>query len=456
MIVLAASPIESVRLLLNSVSNKHPNGLGNSSGLLGRYFMDQLPCLAFATYPPAKGWTLDRQAPGILSIIRAAAYSFRDLVMMMRPRRLQLPRQRWPHPGSGRQHARLSLFGFGRMLPHADNRITLDPKRKDAWGIAVPHIRCVMKEDEYKLLEQQERTLIELVECAGGELEFIGSPTGLKEMGQGAFPDTDPVSRFLFRKWFKKTMCMVPAIHETGGARMGSDPAQSVLNPYNQLWDAPNVAVVDASAFAGSGTVGTTLTVMALALTSLPEFGGAISRLNSPISLPSCGQKTPETGKKGTELISVPSPIMKSGRFFDKKRADDFDIALTRSENFAAWKIEGGFSGWLPVYGFQVALGKTVNHAFQTDPVDRAGTHGTGLGRGINRALGKKFSRKGSRGAGHQNAFGVTRHVMIWLERVVLGHDHVTRWSNQNSSEGMIAPFLALRASSKVKRKQVS
>ncbi len=56
------------------------------------------------------------------------------------------------------------------------------------------------------------------------------------------------------------------AIHETGGARMGETPEASVLNPYNQLWDALNLIVTDASAFAGSGIAGTTLTVMGLTL----------------------------------------------------------------------------------------------------------------------------------------------------------------------------------------------
>ncbi len=92
-----------------------------------------------------------------------------------------------------------------------------------------------MHEEEHALLAQQEKTLIELVHAVGGELEFIGSPTGHKEMGRGAFPDAAPFSRFMFRKWFRKTMCMVAAIHETGGARMGDDPQNSILNPYNQL-----------------------------------------------------------------------------------------------------------------------------------------------------------------------------------------------------------------------------
>jgi choline dehydrogenase-like flavoprotein len=104
------------------------------------------------------------------------------------------------------------------------------------------------------------------VHGVGGELEFIGSPTGLKEMGRGAFPDADAFSRFMFRKWFRKTMCMGAAIHETGGARMGTSEKDSMLNAYNQSWDVPNLIVTDASAFPGSGIAGTTLTVMALTI----------------------------------------------------------------------------------------------------------------------------------------------------------------------------------------------
>jgi choline dehydrogenase-like flavoprotein len=152
------------------------------------------------------------------------------------------------------------------MLPYADNRITLDPRRKDAWKIPVPHIRCAMHEEEHALLRRQQQTMIETVRGVGGELEFIGSPNGLVEMGRGAFPDADPLSRVMFRKWFSKTMCMGAAIHETGGARMGTSSSDSVLNPFNQSWDVPNLIVTDASAFPGSGIAGTTLTVMALTI----------------------------------------------------------------------------------------------------------------------------------------------------------------------------------------------
>ena len=267
LVVLSASPIESVRLLLNSATASHPQGLGNSSGTLGRFFMDQLPCLAFGSFSKAKGWAADDSAP------TDPFYNPSGGIFVPRFGTGDAGRDDFDYQGSiGRaptpddEPARLAFFGFGRMLPYDENRITLDAKRKDAWGIPVPHIRCVMGDEERSLLRRQEEVLIEMVHSVGGELEFIGSPTGLREMGRGAFPDADPFSRFMFRTWFRKTMCMGAAIHETGGARMGTSSKDSVLNAHNQSWDVPNLIVTDASAFPGSGIAGTTLTVMALTI----------------------------------------------------------------------------------------------------------------------------------------------------------------------------------------------
>lgn len=267
LVVLSASPIESVRLLLNSANARHPQGLGNSSGALGHYFMDQLPCLAFGSFSKAKGWAVDDSAP------TDPFYNPSGGIFVPRFGKGDAGRDDFDYQGSvGRaptpddSPARLAFFGFGRMLPYDDNRITLDARRKDAWGIPVPHIRCVMGDEEHALLRRQEEVLIDMVRGVGGELEFIGSPTGLREMGRGAFPDADPFSRFMFRTWFRKTMCMGAAIHETGGARMGTASKDSVLNAHNQSWDVPNLIVTDASAFPGSGIAGTTLTVMALTI----------------------------------------------------------------------------------------------------------------------------------------------------------------------------------------------
>lgn len=264
-VVLCASPIESIRLLLNSASPRHPAGLGNSSGMLGRYFVDQLPCVVAGTYSRAKGWSTADTAP------KDPFYGPSGGIYI--PRFIdddgQSAANTFAYQGSiGRYRtsgdARFSFFGYGLMLPDAENRVTLDPKRQDAWGIPIPHIRCKIGDEDRGTLQKQIDALVETLEHVGGKIDYVGSPLGLVEKGRGAYPDADPVSRMIFRKMFGSTMVMGAAIHEAGGARMGEDASTSVLNKWNQNWDVPNLYVTDASAFAGSGVAGTTLTIMAM------------------------------------------------------------------------------------------------------------------------------------------------------------------------------------------------
>ncbi len=269
-VVVCASPIESVRLLLNSAGGKHPNGLGNGSGNLGRYFLDQVPSLIMGSVPGRKGFELDDTVPsdpfyGVTGGVYVPR--FENLDTTANPGFLR----GYGYQGTvGRlftapeRDAKFAFMGFGEMLPNPDNTISLNPKRKDRWGVPIPHIRCVMGENEKRLLRAQVDAMKDMAANAGFALEFTGSALGLEEGPNGAFPEADPLSRFLFRQNFAGSVAMGAAIHECGGARMGDDPAKSVLNAYNQLWDAPNVFVTDASSFASGGTAGTTLTLMAL------------------------------------------------------------------------------------------------------------------------------------------------------------------------------------------------
>ncbi|MFL1416567.1 GMC oxidoreductase [Pseudomonas fildesensis] len=269
-VMLCASAVETVRLMLNSTSAKHDKGLGNSSGALGRYFMDQVPSIIMGTVPGREGSEIDDTIPpdpfygvsgGIyiprfenLNHITNAeflrGYSFQGTIG-----RLYAPQDR---------AAKFGIMGFGEMLPHADNTITLNHSRKDKWGIPIPHISCSMRENEVAMLKQQMKSVEDMVVNANLRVEFSGSSLGLKEGQGGAFPEADWFSRLLFKMNFTKGMSMGAAIHESGGARMGSDPEKSVLNNYNQCWDAPNVFVTDASSFVTGGCAGTTLTIMAL------------------------------------------------------------------------------------------------------------------------------------------------------------------------------------------------
>lgn len=269
-VVVCASPIESVRLLLNSSSERHPNGLGNSSGALGRYFMDQVPSMIMGSVPGIKGHEVDDTVAadpyyGVTGGIYVPRFENLDTVTngdFLRGYAYQGTIGRlFTQP---ERDAKYAIMGFGEMLPNRDNSVTLNPRKKDRWGIPIPHITCAMGENEKKVLRAQMRSIREMVDNAGLDIEFAGSALGLEEGPKGAFPEADFFSRFLFRQNFTGSMSMGAAIHESGGARMGADPATSVLNGNNQCWDAPNVFVTDASSFASSGTAGTTLTIMAL------------------------------------------------------------------------------------------------------------------------------------------------------------------------------------------------
>jgi choline dehydrogenase-like flavoprotein len=267
-VVLCASTIESIRLLHNSACDRHPSGLGNSSGLLGRFFMDQAPSLTFGSIPGVHGFERDESAPvdpvyppaGGVFIPRFHNLDGQPRAGFARGMSFQAAMGRFPVPEE--RTAAFAMMGYGEMLPSYDNRVTLHPSKTDAWGIRIPHIRCAVGENERALMREQVRIVKEMAAACGYDLNFTGSPLGLD--ARKVFPEADPISRIAFRLGFRRTVAMGAAIHECGGARLGTDPATSVLNEYNQSWDVPNLFVTDASCFPSSGLVGPTLTIMAL------------------------------------------------------------------------------------------------------------------------------------------------------------------------------------------------
>lgn len=272
-VVLGASPVESVRLLLNSRAARHPGGIGNSSGLLGRYFMDQCASLMFGRWPETARDGGDAVLPqhpffgatGGMYIPRYVNTDEQPALPFKRGYSYQGSLGRYGKPDQD-GFLPFAMMCFGEMLPYADNRITLDPSRKDRWGIPLPHISCGVHENERIMLERQIRDSVEMIEASGGTADFWASPLGLGEKGGGVYPERSWPVRWFMRRMLPKSMVLGAAIHESGGARMGDDPQQSCLNAFGQVWDAPNVVVTDASAFPSGGTLGTTLTVMALSL----------------------------------------------------------------------------------------------------------------------------------------------------------------------------------------------
>ena len=136
----------------------------------------------------------------------------------------------------GGGHSYFYVYTFAEMLPRPQSRIALDRHRRDAWGIPVLHIDCAYDEPQLALARKQTRALQELAEVAGVSVRNIDKaprPPG-------------------------------SAIHECGTARMGADPANSVLDPNNQCWDARGLYVTDGACFPSQGAQNPTLTILAL------------------------------------------------------------------------------------------------------------------------------------------------------------------------------------------------
>ena len=265
-VIVCASTIETIRILLLSAGSKHPNGLGNSSGLLGKHFMDQCPCLVFGSVPGKDGWELvDGTGPGDN---HGGVYMprFENLDKVTNPTfkrgfNIQGMIGRGFVPEGS--PAMFGFMGQGEMLPHAENTITLHRSKKDKWGIPAPHVTLRMTDNERNLMRYETDTIKEMVKTMGWSIDFAGSALGLDDPDK-ILPNGSAFERLMFRMGFKKSMGLGASIHECGGVRFGTDPKKSLLNGMNQMWDAPNVFVTDSSCFPSGGTCGPTLTTMAL------------------------------------------------------------------------------------------------------------------------------------------------------------------------------------------------
>jgi len=159
-VMLCASTIESIRLLLNSGTSRHPNGLGNSSGILGRYYMDQTISVGFfdapgfpGTWDPADHALADPfyGVPGGILIPRYENLGTEHETGFKRGISFQGLGGRFPVPeGKG---AAFGLGGSGEMLARFDNHVRLS-LRKDKWGMPLPFIDLSMGENDCILLKR--------------------------------------------------------------------------------------------------------------------------------------------------------------------------------------------------------------------------------------------------------------------------------------------------------------
>ena len=238
-VVLCASALESTRLLLNSSTGEHPDGLANSSGALGRYLMDHTYGISFHGRAPRRS-TEDYEPSGNGGFMAGFRNVTEPTEVFKRGYAIEL-QVVTRRPGRARRLRRgvrdyFWISAFGEVLPDADNRVELDPERVDAWGIPTLRVSARYGDNERAMAQDQVTTLQEMLDAGG--FEVGSSETELSPPGASA--------------------------HEMGTARMGSDPGTSVLNAHNQAWDVPNLFVTDAASFTSSGHRNPTLTIMAL------------------------------------------------------------------------------------------------------------------------------------------------------------------------------------------------
>jgi choline dehydrogenase-like flavoprotein len=258
-VVLAASACESARILLNSRSSRFPNGLANSSGVVGRFLTDTV------------GFSLTGHIPALEGLPRHDCDGFGGMHMyipwwLWDKKNKEFPRGYhveigggFGMPGIGSFHGAcrrhegygralkeairreygsfVYLAGRGEMIPNEYSYCEIDPNVVDRWGIPVLRFHFRWSEHEMKMVEHMRQTFTEIIETMGGKV--VSADRGISTGGT--------------------------IIHELGTIRMGDDPKSSALNRYCQAHDVKNLFVADAAPFVSNPDKNPTLTINALA-----------------------------------------------------------------------------------------------------------------------------------------------------------------------------------------------
>ncbi|CAM4289009.1 GMC oxidoreductase [Zobellia roscoffensis] len=251
-IFLCASAIASASILMQSKSDRFPNGMGNDSDQLGRNIMDHhLGAGANGKFDGFDDKYYKGRRPGGVYIprfknidakskskdyLRGFGYqggasrknwkdSVAELTMGAELKEAILKPGGWT----------MGVGGFGEILPYQDNRMTLDYDNLDGWGLPTVTFDAEIRDNEFKMREDIVVQAAEMLKQAGAR--DIKTNNSSYNIGHG--------------------------IHEMGTARMGRDPKTSVLNGHNQVHEVPNVYVTDGAFMASSSCVNPSLTYMA-------------------------------------------------------------------------------------------------------------------------------------------------------------------------------------------------
>jgi choline dehydrogenase-like flavoprotein len=271
-VVLAASTLESTRILLLSKSRPFPNGLANSSGHLGRNLCEHvLGPRVHGIYKERVGAARsnDDSRPGGFYIPRFrnldAATKAKDFIRgyglegssgqeMFPEDALKLTGFGHAYKRKVRDHAGafVYMYGLGEVLPRHESRVEIDPQVKDAFGIPVLRFAYRYGDNEKKMCADMVTSMQEAFHAAGFEITRV---------------DRDPLTEG-------------SSVHELGTARMGSDRKTSVLNEFQQAHDVKNLFVVDGAGFVSAACQNPTWTIMALCWRSCDYLAEELRRGN--------------------------------------------------------------------------------------------------------------------------------------------------------------------------------
>jgi choline dehydrogenase-like flavoprotein len=266
-VVLAASALETTRILLNSKSTRHPQGLANASGVLGKYITD------------TTGTDVAGFIPSLVDVPRHNADGVGGNHIMMPwwldNKKLDFPRgyhievwgglgmptygfmggiERYPEGGGygadlKQQYrkywgATVGFSGRGEMVPNNNTFCELDPTVTDKWGIPVLKFHWEWRDSEYLQVKHMQETFRAIIAEMGGEV-WSAMPT--REQGYGIANGG-------------------AIIHELGGARMGNNERDSAVNANCQAWDCSNLFLADGAPFVSQADKNPTWTIMALSM----------------------------------------------------------------------------------------------------------------------------------------------------------------------------------------------
>jgi choline dehydrogenase-like flavoprotein len=256
-VVVAASTVESARIILNSKSHFWPNGIANSSGQAGKNLCDHIyGSTAYGYLPQLLG------QPAFPDNVSTA-----EIAWLPRWQNLKNPHEEafirgysiYPGGGCGEFPDLQGIEGFGvefkrevkrrypapvnlgiqaPSLPNPTNFVDIDPEVKDAFGIPVVRVHFRWGENELKMWEHGKQVSREIFHACGAEY-----------LGCNEHPEIPGWS-----------------LHETGTLRMGDDPKHFVTNKFGQTHDVPNLFVADASVFLNCTDKTTTLSILAFSM----------------------------------------------------------------------------------------------------------------------------------------------------------------------------------------------